>query len=139
MTSDSMPLAPRSPWLSLALLLTTCALGVAVRFAHVGLPFFVVKYGGSMLWALAIYWFVSALLQWWRLPAVVLLTGAIATAVEFGKLCHWPWLESFRSTLAGVLLLGRYFSFRDIAAYWLAICAGALIDWIIRRRAAGEA
>jgi hypothetical protein len=133
-----MPLAPRSPWLSLALLLATIALGVAVRFAHIGLPSSVVKYGGSMLWALAIYWFVSALLPWWRLSAVVLLTAAIATAVEFGKLCHWPWLEAFRSTLAGVLLLGRYFSFRDIAAYWLAICAGALIDWLIRHGAVSE-
>jgi len=91
-----------------------------------------------MLWALAIYWFVSALLPAGRLPAGVLLTGLIATAVEFAKLCHWPPLDTFRATLAGVLLLGRHFSFWDILAYWLALCAGALLDSRLRRPS-GEA
>jgi hypothetical protein len=38
----------RSLLLSLALMLATIAAGLAVRFAPLGLPLFVVKYGGSM-------------------------------------------------------------------------------------------
>ncbi len=52
--------------LSLALMLATVAGGLAVRFAHVGLPPFVTKYGGSTLWALTVYWIVSTLLPSWR-------------------------------------------------------------------------
>jgi Protein of unknown function (DUF2809) len=120
--------------LSLALMLATVAAGLAVRFAHVGQPPFVVKYGGSTLWALMVYWIVSTLLPSWRLLAVALLPGVLATAVEFVKLYHSRGLDAFRLTLPGVLLLGRFFSVWDIVAYWLAIVAGALVDQRIRRR-----
>jgi Protein of unknown function (DUF2809) len=104
------------------------ATGLAIRFAHLGLPRFVVKYGGSTLWALTIYWIVSALLPRWSIGAAGLLAAAVATAVEFVKLCHWPTLDAFRRTLPGVLLLGRFFSVWDVVAYWLAIAAGAALD-----------
>lgn len=120
--------------LSLALLLATVAAGLAIRFARLGLPPFLVKYGGSTLWALMVYWIVSTLLPSWRLPAVALLTGVLATAVEFVKLYHSPGLDAFRLTLPGVLLLGRFFSGWDIVAYWAAICVGAAVDRSIRRR-----
>jgi hypothetical protein len=118
---------------SLALLLVTVAAGLAVRFARLGLPAFAVKYGGSMLWALAIYWVVSAVLPARRNVAAAVAAGVLATAVEFLKLWHWPPLDVFRLTLPGILLLGRFFSVWDIAAYWLAIVAGALADQSIRR------
>jgi hypothetical protein len=79
----------------------TVAAGLVVRFAHLGLPTFVVKYGGSTMWALMIYWIVSTLLPLWPIVAVALLGGAVATAVEFLKLCHWPALDAFRLTLPG--------------------------------------
>jgi len=126
---------PSRPFLlSLALMLATTAAGLAVRFAPLGLPLFVVKYGGSMLWALMVYWIVSALLPSWRFLAVALVAGTLATAVEFFKLYHSPTLDAFRLTLPGVLLLGRFFSVWDIGAYWLAIVIGAFVDQRIRRR-----
>jgi hypothetical protein len=81
-----------------------------------------------------VYWIVSALLPSWRLLALVLLTGVLATAVEFAKLYHSPGLDAFRLTLPGVLLLGRVFSVWDIAAYWIAIVVGGFVDMGIRRR-----
>lgn len=123
----------RSLLLSLALMLATIATGLAVRFAPLGLPLFVVKYGGSMLWALMVYWIISALLPSRPLLAVALVAGTLATAVEFFKLYHSPALDAFRLTLPGVLLLGRFFSVWDIGAYWLAIVIGALVDQRIRR------
>jgi hypothetical protein len=129
-------MSPRPIGLSLALMLATAAAGLAVRFAQLGLPFAIVKYGGSTLWALMVYWIVSTLLPSWRLLVVALLTGVLATAVEFIKLYHSPGLDAFRTTLPGILLLGRFFSGWDIVAYLLSIAAGAFVDQRIRWRPA---
>src|ERR1700756_915018 len=96
----------------------TIVAGLVVRFAHLGLSPFVVKYGGSTLWALMIYWIASTVLPRWRIPAVVLLAGSFGTAIEFGKLYHSPGLDAFRLTLPGIVVLGRFFSVWDILAYW---------------------
>jgi hypothetical protein len=103
-----------------------------IRFAHFGLAPFIVKYGGSMLWALMIYWIVSSLLHAMRLRVLALLTAGITTAVEFFKLYHAPALDAFRMTLPGILLLGRFFSAWDILVYWIAIVAGVFLDRRIR-------
>ena len=121
-------MTPRSRTRSIALCLVTIVAGLTFRLVPLGLPAFVVKYAGSTLWALMIYWIVSTLLPTWRLPLVAVISGLIATAVEFFKLYHSPGMDAFRLTLPGMLLLGRYFSVWDILAYWLAIAAGALAD-----------
>jgi hypothetical protein len=123
---------PRSSLLSLLLVVATVAAGLVLRFAPLGLPPAVVKYGGSALWALMLYWVVSTLQPWWHLRSLILITGLLATAVEFFKLVHTPALDTFRLTLPGILLLGRVFSAGDIAAYWLAILLGAFIDQRLR-------
>jgi len=125
---------PRPLTHSLGLMFLTVGAGLAIRFVPLGLPYFVVKYGGSMFWALMIYWIVSTLLPARRFLPVALLSGAIATAVEFAKLCHAPALDAFRLTLPGILLLGRFFSVWDIVAYWLAISIGAIIDRALIRQ-----
>lgn len=121
-------------WIYVWVALATIAAGLAVRFAPLGLPWFVMKYGGSTLWAVMIYWVLR--LIWPRQsPAVLaLVAGVIATLVELSRLYHTVWLDAFRATLAGAVLLGRYFSMRNIVAYWLAIAAGALLDAIMLRR-----
>lgn len=120
--------------LSLALVLVTVSAGLAIRLLPLGLPLFVVKYGGSMLWALMVYWIVSTLLASWRIPVAAVLAGVFATAVEFVKLYHSPGLDAFRLTLPGVLLLGRFFSGWDIVTYLAVICIGAAVDRSIRQR-----
>jgi len=125
----------RSIRLSLALIAGTVAAGLAVRFVRVGLPQTVTKYGGSMLWALMIYWIVSTLRGRWRPQWAALLAGAVATAVEFFKLVDAPKLDAFRLTLPGILLLGRYFSAWDLLAYGVSIAMGAWADGLIRLRA----
>ena len=110
-------MTPRSRTRSLALCCVTIAAGLTFRLAPLGLPAFVVKYAGSTLWALMIYWIASTLLSTWRLALVALIAGSIATAVEFFKLYHSPGMDAFRLTLPGMLLLGRYFSVWDIVAY----------------------
>jgi len=103
--------------------------------APLGLPGSVVKYGGSTMWALMIYWLVTTLLSAMRVSTAAMIAGAIATAVEFFKLYRSPEVDAFRTTLGGTLLLGRYFSWKDVIAYWLAIFLGAFLDWRIRGEA----
>ena len=122
----------RSVWVSLGLIALTIALGLTLRMAPLGLPRFVVKYGGSTMWALMIYWLFTTMLPGMRLPAAVVSAGVVATAVECFKLYRSPAVDAFRETLAGTLILGRYFSVADLIAYWLAIAAGMLIDRRIR-------
>jgi hypothetical protein len=45
--------------LSALLIIMTMAAGLNVRLAPLGLPNVLAKYGGSLLWALMIYWIVS--------------------------------------------------------------------------------
>lgn len=119
---------------SLMLLAITVAGGLAIRFVPLGFPYGLTKYGGSTLWALMLYWIISTALPSWRLSALALLAGSTATTIEFAKLYHSSWLDAFRLTLPGILLLGRFFSLYDIVAYWLAIIFGAFLDRWIRLR-----
>lgn len=119
--------------LSSVLILVTIAAGLTLRMAPLGLPAFVVKYGGSTMWALMIYWLVTTVAPTRRIAPAVLLSGCIACAVEFFKLYRSPGVDAFRATLAGELLLGRYFSVKDLVVYAVAIAAGATIDLRLRR------
>ena len=46
---------PRPVLISCTLVLATIVSGLVIRFGPLGLPRFVAKYGGSILWALMIY------------------------------------------------------------------------------------
>jgi hypothetical protein len=120
--------------LSLALMTATIVGGILWRFAPLHLPWFAYKYGGSALWAIALYWLLAALLP--RRPPfqLALIAATIAALLEFSRLDHLPALDAFRLTLPGKLLLGRVFSVRNITAYWLAILAVALLDHRLRPR-----
>jgi hypothetical protein len=114
------------------LALATIAAGLLWRLAPLHLPFFLYKYGGSVLWAVMLYW-IAALCRPRSQPlTLALIAAAIACAVELFRLIHTPALDAFRLTLAGKLLLGRVFSPRDIIAYWIAIALTAFIDARLR-------
>lgn len=114
-------------------------LGLLCRFVPLGLPQVVVKYGGSFLWAAMVYLLVALFLPALRPVAAGALAAAVAVAVEYGKLVYTPGLDSFRGTFAGKVLLGRYFSYKDIAVYLVAILYAAWIDArLTRGRFAGK-
>jgi hypothetical protein len=128
-------MAARPRTLTALLMLGTILCGLKARFVALGLPRFAVKYGGSTMWTLMIYWVVSALRPAWRVGTAGLASAAAATAIELLKLYHAPALDLFRHTLAGVVLLGQYFSPWDLVAYWLAIGVGAMVDRQLRMKA----
>jgi len=118
----------RPPALSALLISGTIAAGLALRLTHVGLPFLIVKYGGSMLWALMIYWIVSTVRPRWPIAKSAFVAAGIAAAVEVFKLVKTPSVDAFRHTLPGMLVLGRVVSQWDLVAYAVAIFAGGLRD-----------
>jgi hypothetical protein len=108
--------------------LITIPIGLAVRFLPLHLPWFLYKYLGSTLWAAALYWFLGTLLPKLRPQALAGFAIVIATLVEFSRLIPIGPIDAFRLTLPGRILLGRYFSFKNIAAYILAIVFAATLD-----------
>jgi Protein of unknown function (DUF2809) len=113
---------------TLALLLITIPIGLAVRLLPLNLPWFLYKYLGSLLWAVALYWFLATLLPKLRPPTLAALAIVIATLLELSRLVPIAPIDAFRLTFAGKILLGRYFSLKNIAAYILAITITAMLD-----------
>jgi hypothetical protein len=113
---------------TLLLLLITIPMGLAVRLLPLHLPWFLYKYLGSALWAIALYWFLATLLPKLRPLAVAALAITIATLLELSRLIPIAPIDAFRLTLAGQILLGRYFSLKNIVAYILAIAITATLD-----------
>jgi hypothetical protein len=67
---------------------------------------------------------------------VALIAMAIAVCVELFRLVHTPWLDEFRLTLAGALLLGRVFSLWNMVAYGAGIGLGMALPGGARPRPA---
>ena len=113
---------------SLLFLLITIPIGLAVRLLPLHLPWFLYKYLGSILWAIALYWFLATLLPKLRPLFIATLAISIATLLELSRLIPIAPIDAFRLTFAGKILLGRYFSLKNIAAYILAIVLTATLD-----------
>src|ERR1700730_12012315 len=115
------------------LCLTIIACGLALRgFGFgLGLPALVVKYGGSMLWATMVVFLVAVAAPAWSRWNVALMSAAIAIGVELFRLVHAPWLDAFRLTMAGALLLGRIFSLWNLLAYGAGIGLAMWLDRLV--------
>jgi Protein of unknown function (DUF2809) len=122
----------RRAWILLAALLVVIA-GLCLRhFGYrMGLSFFIVKYGGSVLWGAMVYLLVAAVLLASRRYRIMAVAEAVAIGVELVRLVHTPWLDAFRDTVAGALLLGKVFSPWNILAYTLGIGLAALIAFVL--------
>lgn len=117
----------------LALVVIACGLGLRWYGFPLGLPAFGVKYGGSLLWATMVFLLVGVLLPRLSRAQIAAIAVVIAVAVEFTRLVHTPWLDAFRLTTAGALLLGRIFSLWNLVAYLIGIVAGIWLDSRVAR------
>ncbi|MDI3566017.1 DUF2809 domain-containing protein [Bradyrhizobium sp. Arg816] len=116
---------------ALALVVIACGLSLRWYGFPLGLPAFVVKYGGSLLWATMVFLLVGVLLPGMSRSRLAAIAVAIAIAVEFSRLVHVPWLDAFRLTTAGALLLGRIFSLWNLVAYGVGIAFGVWVDGLV--------
>ncbi|WP_284270609.1 DUF2809 domain-containing protein [Bradyrhizobium iriomotense] len=139
-TQSTNPVAPMQVSLvraALALVVIACGLSLRWYGFPLGLSAFVVKYGGSLLWATMVFFLVGALLPGLTRTQVAAIAAAIAVLVELSRLVHAPWLDAFRLTTAGALLLGRIFSLWNIVAYFAGIILGAWLDRVVGTRKVG--
>ena len=90
---------------ALALVVIACGLSLRGCGFPLGLPAFVVKYGGSLLWATMVYLLVGVLLPRLTRGQLATIAAVIAVVVEFSRLVHVPWLDAFGLTTARANLL----------------------------------
>lgn len=119
-------LSRRLPYMFAALALI--AVGLLTRLPVLTLPWAVAKPLGSVLWGAMVFCLVRFCWPRLRVSASAIMSAAIAAAVEFSQLWHAPWLDAFRRTTIGVLLIGRYFAWEDFVAYLLGIVAMCFVE-----------
>jgi hypothetical protein len=112
----------------LCLLVIACGLALRGFGPGLGLPLPIVKYGGSILWGTMVFLLVAIVARSQPRLRIALISIAIAVCVELFRLVHTPWLDEFRLTLAGALLLGRVFSVWNMVAYGAGIGLGLVLD-----------
>jgi hypothetical protein len=118
--------------LRVGLCLAVIVCGLILRRFGLGweLPALVVKYGGSLLWGTMVFLLVAMAASRLSRQRIAGIAVAIALGVELFRLAHAPWLDAFRLTPAGALLLGRVFSAWNMLAYGVGIALGALVDHV---------
>ena len=116
--------------------LATVAAGLALRLGPWRLPLPLHHYGGSVLWGMMLLALVAAARpRRGGMGPCLALAGMAAAGIEFTRLVHTPWLDAFRRTLAGQLLLGSLFSAWNLLAYAVGIALMAmLLRPVVRRR-----
>jgi hypothetical protein len=126
---------PRALIVRACLCLAIVISGLALRRFGFGLawPAIVVKYGGSMLWGAMVFFLVAIPAPRRSRRYVALISAVIAVFIELFRLVRAPWLDDFRLTLAGALLLGRIFSAWDILAYGAGIGLGIGLDRLVAK------
>ena len=109
--------------------------GLLLRRFGLGLemPAAIVKYGGSILWGAMVFFLVALVTPRLSRLRTASVSAVIAVGVELFRLVHTPWLDGFRSTLAGALLLGRIFSAWNILAYGAGILSALALDCLAER------
>ena len=112
----------------LCLLIIVCGLALRKFGLGLGLPFVLVKYGGSMLWGTMVLFLVAIAAPGQSRWRMALISALLAVCVELFRLVHTPWLDDFRLTTAGALLLGRVFSPWNMLAYGVGIMLGMILD-----------
>lgn len=126
--TSTLPPSTRRRLTCLAIILLLVPLGFICRFVPIGLPYVIVKYGGSFLWASTVYWFIGYFLARQKPVTLALISLVVTAAIEFLKRVQSSTLENIRNTLFGIMILGRRFSYTDIAVYWIAILCMLWID-----------
>jgi hypothetical protein len=126
-----MRLRQRAPYVLAAILVI--AVGLLTRWPAISIPPALAKYLGSVLWGAMVYCALRACWPDARPRIVVVIAIVLAAGVEVSQLWHTPWLDAFRRTTIGVLLIGRYFALADIAAYSAGILLARGAECAVRR------
>jgi hypothetical protein len=96
------------------------------------------KYPGDAFWAMMVYCGLGCL--WPQLKPLPRAASALwlSYGVELSQLFHTDWLDRFRGTMLGHLMLGHGFQWVDLVAYSVGVVGGfwgeRALCWLITQR-----
>jgi len=95
-------------------------------------PAFITEYAGDTLWTLMIFLglgFLFPAMRTWKIAAMALL---FSYGVEISQLYQADWINSFRNTFLGAVILGSGFLWSDFVCYTVGCGIGVLGEVCLR-------
>ncbi|MBT2291140.1 DUF2809 domain-containing protein [Paenibacillus albidus] len=113
----------------LGAVLAAIVLGLLTRIFAEHLPRFVSLNFGDVLWAVMIY--CGFRLLWTRQARLVtvMLSLLFCFGIECSQLYQAEWINVWRATVLGGLILGKGFLWLDLVRYTAGIGVASLLDW----------
>ena len=130
-----LPKRSRSRIRIFILLVAVVGLGLSTRKAADFYPDFIQTHAGDVLWATALYLFLTFLLPFLRRKPLAIAALILSFLVEISQLLDWPILVALRQNDFGKLVLGVGFVPADFLRYAIGVALGVLIDWQFTFRA----
>ena len=108
--------------------------GVASRNYPDYIPQFLSQYGGDVMWAFAMFFFLSIFFPGRSALSRTIITLTIALVVEIMQLYHAPWIDAVRNTTIGGLILGFGFHWSDVLCYFTGAVLAAAFETLLLER-----
>ncbi len=112
----------------LGLTIFTLFFALFIRNSWSKLPYCINFWIGVFLWAMMLYWACRFVFLHVNRSIMTVLLIIFCWTIETSQMFHTVWLDAFRNTTFGGLLLGHGFLWSDILAYTAGAVAGYLID-----------
>lgn len=86
------------------------------------------KWIGNILWGLMVFFIMGFIFRYRTTLYTAIVSTVFSIGVEVAKLYHTPWIDAFRYTMIGGLLLGHVFSWSNILCYITGIAVGVMCE-----------
>jgi hypothetical protein len=103
-------------------------IALTVREIWAYLPDFINIWLGDYLWDVMLFWACMVLFLHTNRLKIALSLVVFCWCVEASQAFHTPWLDAFRNTTFGGLLLGHGFLWSDIIAYTAGVVTAYFVD-----------
>lgn len=106
-------------------------LGLSSRKYSNLIPTFIGNHAGDMFWAMMVYFgfrfvFIRRNVLFEGIGSILFSFG-----IEFSQLYQADWINEFRNSTLGALILGRGFLFVDLVRYLSGIAIACLVDKLL--------
>jgi hypothetical protein len=112
----------------LLLTVTTIIIALFLRKMWLYLPYFINIWIGDFLWAIMMFWAIRVVFLHFDRKKVTIGLIVFCWFIEASQAFHTPWLDTFRDTTFGGLLLGHGFLWSDIVSYTVGIMCAYFVD-----------
>lgn len=96
------------------------------------------NYCGDMVFVMFLYFFVKLLKPYMHAITLGMASFATVSLIEFTQKVSYPWLDDFRATFWGQLILGQHFDKKDFIYYGLgtllAMAIYSIVFFLLKQR-----